>query len=306
MENTSCFRDAEPLPGWLQKELPFRRRVFSGAEYRIHFIDVGNGLPVVLQHGNPMWCFLWRKVIRLLQNEGIRVIAPDLIGLGLSDKPKDPKIHSLFFHGRHISALVNALDLKEVTVVGQDWGGPIIGLVAAMNVKRVRGAVFANTAIRVPKHRPRVTVFHRISNFPVIADLLFRVFNFPIPVLNLIQGDRGSIGRNEKRAYRYPLRAYRDRVAPLALARMVATSLDHPTVKSLMQVEDWARSFEGPVELVWGLSDPILGRAFRGTKDLFPNARATKTDAGHYLQEEIPEVLAQAIHRVISQVKLNA
>jgi pimeloyl-ACP methyl ester carboxylesterase len=303
---TNQFRDADPLPDWLQVELPFRRQVFEGVEYSIHFIDVGDGQPVVLQHGNPTWCFLWRKVIRILLKKKVRVVAPDLVGLGLSQKPRNPQVHSLAFHGRQISSLINALDLRGITVVGQDWGGPVIGLVAATNVERVQGAVFANTAIKVPRRQPRVTAFHRLSNIPGFAYLLFRVFNFPIPVLNLIQGDRNSIGPKEKRAYRYPLRAYRDRVAPLALARMVATSLEHPTVKNLHQVENWARSFEGPAELVWGLKDPILGRAYRSAQELFPHAKCTETAAGHYLQEEEPEVLAQAILRVVSKVDRDA
>jgi haloalkane dehalogenase len=136
--------------------------------------------------------------------------------------------------------------------------------------------------------------------------MLFRVFNFPIPVLNLIQGDRNSIGPKEKRAYRYPLRTFQDRVAPLALARMVATNLEHPTVKSLKIVDNWARSFKGPIELVWGLKDPILGRAYRSAQELFPQAKCTETAAGHYLQEEVPELLAQAILRVVSTVNSYA
>jgi cis-3-alkyl-4-acyloxetan-2-one decarboxylase len=306
MMTANQFHDADPLPDWLQVELPFRRRVFEGVGYNIHFIDVGDGQPIVLQHGNPMWCFLWRKVIKILLKAKVRVVAPDLVGLGLSEKPNNSQVHSLAFHGTQISSLINALDLRDITVVGQDWGGPIIGVVAAMNVEKVQGAVFANTAIRVPHRQPRVTAFHRISNTPGIAYMLFRVFNFPIPVLKLIQGDRNSIGPKEKRAYRYPLRTFQDRVAPLALARMVATNLEHPTVKSLKIVDNWARSFKGPVELVWGLKDPILGRAYRSAQELFPQARCTETAAGHYLQEEVPELLAQAILRVVSKVNSYA
>jgi pimeloyl-ACP methyl ester carboxylesterase len=306
METARLFFDSEPLPDWLQMELPYRRRVFTGGEYRIHFVDEGSGPPVVLQHGNPTWCYLWRKVIRILLQEKVRVIAPDLIGLGLSDKPQDLRVHSLDFHGRRMSELVNALDLKNITIVGQDWGGPIMGMVAALNTKRIHGAVFANTAVRAPTRQPKVTPFHRLSNLPLISQIVFRLFNFPVPVLHMVQGDRKSIGPNEKRAYRYPLRAYRDRIAPLALARMVPTSLHHPTVKSLQLVGDWARSFEGPVQLVWGMKDPILGRALHGTQELFPGADTTRTAAGHFLQEEVPEVLAQAILKVVSRVEEKA
>ena len=298
---TSRFLPPPPLPSWLEDELPFNRRVFADGEHAIHFIDEGEGPPIVLMHGNPTWSFLWRKVIRILARENVRIIAPDLVGLGLSDKPRDLKIHTLDFHAGRISALVGALDLEGITIAGQDWGGPVIAVTAARNRGRIHGAVFANTAIRVPTRPPRVTHFHRFSHMPLVSDLAFRVFNFPVPGLHKAQGDPKSIGPKERRAYRYPLRRMRDRGAPLALARMVPTSLDSPTLGTLQEADDWARSFTGPVRLVWGMRDPILGRALRGTRELFPDADVVETDAGHFLQEEVPEELAATILRVVHQ-----
>lgn len=290
---------APALPEWLRKELPFHRRVVPLSGYRVHLVDEGSGPAVLLQHGNPMWCFLWRKVIPILLKEGLRVIAPDLVGLGLSDKPRNPKVHSLEFHGSRIAELVGVLGIEKLTIVGQDWGGPIAGFAASMKPEVVTGAVFANTSIRAPNRSPRVTPFHRFSHFPFLSTFVFRGLNFPIPFIHLAQGNRSSIGRQERRAYRFPLRSFRDRVAPLALARMVPTTLDHPTVESLQRVDSWARSFTGPVRLVWGIKDPILGRALKGMRSLFPDAEATETDAGHYLQEEVPDILAQAILEVV-------
>ena len=123
----------------------------------------------------------------------------------------------------------------------------------------------------------------------------------PVSVLHLVQGDRSSIGPAERRAYRYPLRAFKDRVAPLALARLVPTNLDSPTLSTLQVAEDWARSFSGPVRLVWGMRDPILGRSINGIKKLFPDAEAVETDAGHFLQEEVPEELAAAVLQVMEE-----
>ena len=287
------------LPDWLRAELPFRRRLERIGAYRIHLIDEGSGPAVLLQHGNPTWCFLWRKVIPILVEGGVRVIAPDLVGLGLSDKPRDPAVHTLDLHGRLISELVSSLGIAELTIVGQDWGGPIAGSVASLQPGVVTGAVFANTSMRAPARPPRITPFHRFSHLPVLSTFVFRVLNFPIPVLQFVQGDRSSIGRTERRAYRYPLRSFRDRVAPLALARMVPTSLDHPSVKSLRKVDSWARSFAGPVRLVWGTSDPVLGRALGGMRKLFPGAEVTETSAGHFPQEEVPVELAEAILDVV-------
>lgn len=289
------FEEAHKLPAWLEAEMPFRRRVYRGGDHAIHFVDEGAGPPVLLQHGNPTWSYLWRKVIRRLADGGVRAIAPDLVGLGLSDKPRDAGLHTLTFHAEQIEGLLRALALDRVTLVGQDWGGPVLGLVAARGPEMVHGAVFANTGLAAPRRAGTLSWFHRLANMPVMGDLLFRLGGFPLPVLDRVQGDRHSIGRAEKRAYRYPLRRLRDRTAPLALARMVPTSLDHPSVEPLRQVEAWAGSFRGPVHLVWGLADPIMGRSLKGMKRLFPGAPVVETQAGHFLQEEVPEALAQAI-----------
>jgi haloalkane dehalogenase len=290
-----------PLPDWLEEELPFTRRVFTDAGHTMHFIDHGAGRPVLLQHGNPTWCYLWRKVIRMLVDEDVRIIVPDLIGFGLSSKPRDLAVHTLDFHADRVSALVRALDLSDLTIASQDWGGPIAAVMAARNPDRIRGAVFANTGIRVPTKPPRVTAFHRLSHMPVVSDLLFRGLNYPVKKMHLVQGDRSSIGPAERRAYLWPLRRIRDRAAPLALARLVPQSLSSPTLATLQEADDWARSFTGPVRLVWGRRDPILGKSVYPMKKLFPSADVTETGAGHFLQEEVPEELTAAILGVMQE-----
>jgi pimeloyl-ACP methyl ester carboxylesterase len=297
------FEQAPELPAWLQAEMPFQRRVYHGGPYAIHFVDEGAGLPVVVQHGNPTWSYLWRKVIGRLVGSGVRVIAPDLVGLGLSGKPRDARVHTLTFHAEQIEGLLRELELDRVTIVGQDWGGPVLGLVAARNPELVHGAVFANTGLAAPRRAGTLSWFHRLANMPLISDLLFRMLNFPIPVMHMVQGDRSTISRTEKKAYRYPLRSIRDRTAPLALARMVPTSLDHPSVEPMRQVEAWAGSFSGPVRLVWGRADPILGRGLKSMRRLFPNAAVVETEAGHFIQEEASEALAEAILAVVSEVE---
>lgn len=289
------FRDPPTIPSWLEEQLPWNRRVLDDGDPAVHFVDHGEGSAVLLLHGNPTWCYLWRKVIRLLVDRGLRVVAPDLVGLGLSDKPGDPGVHTLGFHAERIGALIDALELEDLTIAGQDWGGPIVAVAAARRPERIRGAVFANTAIRVPDKEPRVTSFHRFAHRPVASELAFRVLGYPLGVLHMVQGDRASIGRVQRRAYRYPLRRYRDRVAPLALARLVPLSLSSPVYRTLQEADDWARGFSGPVRLVWGRCDPILGRSIYGMKKLFPDAEVTETGAGHFLQEEVPGELAEAI-----------
>ena len=83
---------------------------------------------------------------------------------------------------------------------------------------------------------------------------------------------------------------------------MVPTGLEHPSVEPMRQVEGWAGSFSGPVRLVWGQADPILGRGLKGMRRLFPNAAVVETQAGHFIQEEAPEAIAEAILAVVAEV----
>lgn len=273
--------------------------VVDGA--RIHFVDHGEGRPVLLVHGNPTWSFLWRKVIARLPDDRVRVIAPDLIGLGLSDKPHSPAEHTLDMHVSVIAKLVESLNLQEMTISGQDWGGPVAAGVAARAPGRVRAAVFANTAILEPKKPLRTTPFHMISHVPVLSDLLFRGLNFPVPILNRAQGDRSSIGPIEKRAYAWPLGSWRDRAAPLGMARMVPNRNNHPSICVLEDTDRWARWFKGPTALVWGLRDPILGRALHRLREAMPHAKVVETQGGHFIQEEASKEIADAILEVTGE-----
>jgi haloalkane dehalogenase len=249
-------------------------------------------------HGNPTWSFLWRKVIPLL--EGHRVIAPDLVGLGLSEKLPRPSDHRLAHHIEVVTALVEALDLGPLVVVGQDWGGPVAAGVGEGLRDRVRGMVWANTAVVTPRRPLRTKAFHRFSQLPLVSDAVFRGLNFPVPFLHRAQGDPASIGAFERKAYHWPLQRRRDRAAPLGLARMVPDTEDHPSTAVMDRVGGWVEGYEGPAALVWGVNDPILGRGLRRHRAALPQATVVETPAGHFLQEEVPDALAAAIRGVVA------
>jgi haloalkane dehalogenase len=261
-------------------------------------MEQGAGAPCVLLHGNPTWGFLWRKVALALRGAGLRLVMPDLPGLGLSEKPRDPGFHSLASHARVFGDLLDALAPERLVLVLHDWGGPI-GLAAlAERPGRLAGLVVTNTGVRPPSPTERPTRFLRFANLPVISDVAFRLGGFPQNALHLAQADRRSISGAVARAYRWPLRRLRDRVAPLALARMVPLAPGHPSLPLLERTLAFARGYDGPAAIVWGEQDPILGRALRGVADALPHATITRVQAGHYPQEETPVPIAAAILEV--------
>jgi haloalkane dehalogenase len=287
---------APDLPAWIAKEVPFTRyRVAVGDGLHMHVMETGRGLPVLMVHGNPTWGFLYRKVAMCLQGQGLRLIMPDLIGFGLSDKPSDFGVHTIANHSRWLGSLIDQLDLYDVVLVVQDWGGAIGTHSFTTRQDRLGAMVVLNTVLDAPAPGFKPTPFHRFSHIPVLSDFAFRVLPLPQAALHLAQGDKSSIRGNVARAYRYPFRHMRDRVAPLATARMAVDKMGHPSIPALGQCAALVREFDGPKAMVWGRRDPILARALKRTRALLGDPPVTETQAGHFLQEEVPEEIAAAV-----------
>lgn len=295
---------APELPDWLAPLVPFERYLVDvGDGQQMHVMETGAGRPVVLLHGNPTWGFLYRKVAQELAGEPLRVIMPDLIGFGFSSRPAKTSDHHLATHAAWFGQLLDALDLTDLVFMGQDWGGAIGTLALAERVERVSGLVLANTVVTPPKAGFKPTAFHRLAQMPVVSDLLFRGLGYPQNNLNLGQGERGNIQGDDARAYKYPLRSWRDRGAVLAMAREVPDSLEHRSVPLLERCQAFVESFDGPAAIVWGDRDPILGRLKNRTARLLPQAPVTSTPAGHFLQEQVPVEIANAIRQVAQDLR---
>lgn len=292
-----------PFPAWLSDQLPLgiERSLVDVGDLHMHAMAMGTGRPVLMVHGNPSWGFLYRKVMAALAGEDFRLIAPDLIGLGFSDKPTDPSFHTIENHSAALAALIEHLDLRDVILVCQDWGGPIGTHAFVDQAERLGGLVILNTVLGPPRTGFRPTAFHRFARLPWVSDAVFRLGGFPQNAMAFAQGNLGSIAGEVARAYRYPLGDVHDRVAPLALARMVPDSDHHPSIAPLRECEALVSSFTGPVSIVWGDKDPVLGSVIRHMERIFPAAEVTRTDAGHFLQEEVPEEIAAAVRSVASR-----
>lgn len=296
--------NAPPLPGWLERMFPagMDRRLVDVGGVRMHVAEWRSAGPtVVLLHGNPSWGFLWRKVVAELAGDGLHLVVPDLIGLGLSDKPPDLEAHQLSAHGAWFGHLLDQLAPGPVYFVGQDWGGPIGLHALASRMPRLRGLVLANTVVGPPRPGFKPTGFHRFARLPIVSDLVFRGLGFPQNLMTMAQGDRTSMLGRAALGYWWPLRHLRDRAAPLGLARMVPDGPAHVSIPALQVCHDAVTGFAGPTALVWGTRDPILGSVIRHLERELPAAEVTRTDAGHFLQEEVPGPIAAAIRRVVAR-----
>ncbi len=297
------------MPTWIDAQLPagVRRQLVDVDGQHVHVMEWGppDGRPVVLLHGNPTWSFLWRKVVAAIRarpgGEALRLVAPDLVGLGLSSRPP-AEAHTLANHAAWIGAVIDRLVPGPLVLAAQDWGGPIGLSAMATRRDRLRGLVLGNTAVSPPAAGFKATLFHRLARLPVVSTVLFERLGFPLGVLHLSQGDRSSIRGEVARAYRWPLAKRADRAAPLALARMVPNEPEHhPSIPQLRETDALFRELAVPIRIVWGTRDPVLGRVINHLERLRPDVTIVRTDAGHFLQEEVPEPLADAVLDVVTR-----
>lgn len=289
---------APVLPDWLEAQVPFDRYMVDiGDGLRMHVMEVGSGRPVVLFHGNPTWGYLYRKVVAELAGEPFRLIMPDLVGLGFSDRPASADMHTLENHSRWMSSLLRKLELSDVVGVVQDWGGPIGTHALSANPDMMTALVVMNTSLTSPKEGFKPTTFHKIFSTKA-GQLVSKYLGLPQRVLGFAQGDRKSISGIVRKSYTYPLSLKRGNDAVGAFVRMVPNDMNHPSIVQLNEIVAYLEGFKDPSAIVWGAKDPILGTLLGRHQRLLPDAEVTKTEAGHFLQEEVPAEVAAAIRSV--------
>ncbi|MEL7453929.1 MAG: alpha/beta fold hydrolase [Pseudomonadota bacterium] len=268
---------------------------------KIHVLETGSGYPVYMQHGNPTSGFLYRKVADALPKDRVRLIMPTLPGLGFSSKIPASE-HTLDNHMRWMNAALEALELDGVIYVGQDWGGPVGMGALALSPDLLEGVVAMNTGLNAPTEKVDLSRAHATVKTPVVGEMLTEVFGSVFDALPDVQGDPDSLPDAVIALYAQPVRESGNAKAPLALMRMVSDGPDHPSSTQMRQIEAYVQTLDIPAEIVWGLQDPILGARIDGMKRNFPNARVTETQAGHFLQEEVPAEIAAAVMRLVEQV----
>ena len=269
---------------------------------KVHVLEVGNGFPVYLQHGNPTSGFLYRQVATELKGQQVRLIMPTIIGLGFSSKTSVSQ-HTLENHMRWIASVIKQLQLSELVFVGQDWGGPIGMGALALKPGLLKGAVILNTGLNAPTEAQNLSIPHALAKAPVLGELMLEVLVSIFDMMPNTQNDPGSLPSEVLELYSRPLAESGNSKAPLRLMRMVPDGPNHPSASQMRVIEDYVASLNIPTEIVWGMNDPILTKVLPTMKTNFPDAPVTETSGGHFLQEEVPAEIAAAVMRVVEQVQ---
>ena len=268
---------------------PFESRWFESSAARIHYVDEGEGQPILMCHGNPTWSFLYRNVIKALRGR-FRCVAMDYPGFGLSARPAGYG-YTPPEHAGAVGELVRELDLRDLIVMAHDWGGPIGLSAACAEPDRVAGVVLGGTWFWPPNARFRM--FSRVmSSWPLRQAILRRnlfVERF-IPA-----GTTRELNEEEMKHYR--------RVQPTPEARVGIAELPGQIVKATPFLAELAESV--PRELGGKralITFPMRDTAFR-PGDVLPRLRSSfadatvveLADAGHYFVEDAPEEVAAAV-----------
>ena len=259
---------------------------------RMHYVDEGKkeNPVVLLLHGEPSWAYLYRKMIPILSKAGFRVIAPDLIGFGKSDKPTAQSDYTFQKHLDWMKTLFAHLDLKDITLFCQDWGGLIgLRLVSDMPDKFAR-VVASNTGLPIGK-----------GTMPD-AFLQWREFSQKSPAFNIgkvIQG--GTITTLSDKviaAYNAPFPTAEYEAGARIFPSLVPIIEDEPEAINNMKAWGVLKKFTKPFLTIFGDSDPITGGGEKLFQKLIPGCKGQKhtiLNAGHFIQEDKGEELAELI-----------
>ncbi|MBX2927338.1 MAG: alpha/beta fold hydrolase [Saprospiraceae bacterium] len=276
---------------WLDKtEYPFTSKFFAVGEHKLHYIDEGRGETLLFVHGTPSWSFDYRHIIKDL-SQSYRCIAIDHIGFGLSDKPAHFD-YSTQNHSKTLEQFILDKQLSNFTLVVHDFGGPIGLNFAIQYPEKVKQLVILNSWLWSSQTDPEFVKLSKVLKSPLLP-FLYRYLNFsPKFILPKSFGDR-KISKKTLKQYTKPFADKTQRNGALAFAR------------SLLNDQDWFEQLWNkkqsisakPTLFIWGLKDPVikpkyLDKFISG----FPNSQAiTLESSGHFLQEEEPEIVVEAI-----------
>jgi len=278
---------------------PFSSHFFEHNGLRQHYIEEGTGDPVVMVHGNPSWSFYYRRLITELKDE-YRVIAPDHIGCGLSDKPDDAAYsYTLQQRVDDLDALLEHLNVNErVTLVVHDWGGMIGMAWAVRHPERVRRLVVLNTgAFHLPAGTPLPWALKVCRDSPLGAPLI-RGMNAFAAIAARVGCKRHPMSADLRQAYCSPYHDWRSRIATLRFVQDIPLQEGDPGYDLVSEVAQGLAQFrDRPMMIGWGEKDFVFNRPFLNEwLQRFPEAELYRyADCGHYVLEDAAEDLIPRI-----------
>lgn len=276
---------------------PFRSRWFESRVGPVHYLDEGVGEPILLLHGNPTWSFLYRGIVIRLRKR-FRCIALDYPGFGLSVRPASGYEYTPGEHAGIVRDLVQHLDLKELTVMGQEWGGPIGLRVAADELVRIRALVMGNTWFW-PLDSIQGKAFAYLTS---MAPMQSQIVNRNLLVEKVMPlGVKFPLPEEVMHEYREAMPTPSSRMGAAELAVQL-TRASRWLARLEVDVRD--RLANVPVLLTWGMHDLMFSRPFMERfRDTFRHVRVQRLDAKHYIQEDAPKEISAAIEEFLTSAQ---
>jgi haloalkane dehalogenase len=256
---------------------------------RLAHVDEGDGAPVVMWHGEPTWGFLWRHVLPPVRDAGHRVVLPDLVGFGRSDKPMERSWYSYDRHVEMAATLLEDLDVRDATFVVHDWGGPIGLRLAVEHPERVARLVILDSGVFTGASPMN-------DAWQAFAAFVERTEDLPIGFL-VRRGCHRDPGDEVAAAYDAPFPSIASKAGARAFPGLIPQQPDAPGAAEGRRVLEALRGDERPTLMLWGADDPVLppklGEAFAGALGQ-PSPRLIP-EAGHFLQEDQGPLIGAAI-----------
>ncbi len=281
---------------------PFTPHYFDNNAFQMHYVDEGSGEPIVLVHGDPTWGYLYRNFIHALARHQ-RCILPDHMGMGKSGIPQEQYPYRLQHHIANFENLLLHLDLRDVTLVLHDWGGPVGLGFATRHPERIKRLVLMNTWAFAPWPGgpfPRLLEIIRSARGekfvlekngylePALLGTTFHIENLTQEVMD---------------AYRAPFPTPASRLALLCWSRDIPISEADPSYAEMKRIERGLPEFlDTPTLLVWGMRDPVLSEpVLRTWQSIYPRAITYEIeDASHFLQEDAPARIVSCIEEFLA------
>jgi cis-3-alkyl-4-acyloxetan-2-one decarboxylase len=262
----------------------------------LHYVDEGprDAAPTLFVHGNPTWSYMWRRPIAELSARGRRCVAFDHMGFGRSDKPPYLSAYPLETHIDNALTVIDELDLRDITLVVHDWGGPI-GLGAILErTDRLCSLILINTwAWELPSFLPPFLREFRTEGLGEILALAGNLFVESMPGAMA----RRDVDRLVMEAYRAPFPDYWSRAGMLAFQREIPLT-EHDRSSTLMgSIHERLETLTVPVRLIWAMRDRVFQPVFlEQWLEIYPNAEVIRIPhAGHFVLEDDPDAVVEGL-----------